>query len=56
VERIVARTELANPEALARMRQQLAVAGLRQALVDAGAVQGDTVVVGEMEFLFDPEL
>jgi GTP-binding protein len=56
VERIVARTELANPEALARMRQQLAVAGLRQALVDAGAVQGDAVVVGEMEFLFDPEL
>ena len=53
---IVARTDLANPDALVYMRQQLAATGLRQALADAGANAGDTVVVGEAEFLFDPEL
>jgi GTP-binding protein len=56
VERIVARADLGNPEALARMRRQLAGAGLRQALMEAGAEAGDTVMVGDTEFLFDPEL
>jgi GTP-binding protein len=56
VENIVARSDLGNPEALARMRRQLAGAGLRKALLDAGAASGDTVIVGEVEFLFDPEL
>jgi GTP-binding protein len=56
VERIVARADLSNAEALARMRRQLADAGLRQALLDAGAEAGDTIVVGQTEFLFDPEL
>ena len=56
VERIVARADLSNAEALARMRRQLAGAGLRQALLDAGAEAGDTIVVGPTEFLFDPEL
>ncbi|MEA2645649.1 MAG: GTPase, partial [Chloroflexota bacterium] len=53
---IVARTDLANPDALIHMRSQLAASGLREALVEAGAQAGDTVVVGEDEFLFDPEL
>ena len=56
VEGIVARADLGSSEALARMRRQLAGAGLRQALLDAGAEQGDTIVVGDTEFLFDPEL
>ena len=56
VESIVARADLGNSEALARMRRQLAGAGLRQALLDSGAEQGDTILVGDTEFLFDPDL
>ncbi|HXA41440.1 MAG TPA: GTPase ObgE [Candidatus Solibacter sp.] len=56
VEAIVARTDVNNPEALARMRRQLDVAGLREALLDAGAGVGDTVMIGTVEFLFDPDL
>jgi GTP-binding protein len=55
VETIVARTNVDNPDALARMRRQLAVAGLREALLKAGAAGGDTVVVGGTEFVFDPD-
>jgi GTP-binding protein len=56
VEAIVARTDINNPEALAQMRRQLDAIGLRQALFDAGAVVGDTVMIGKVEFLFDPDL
>ena len=56
VEAIVARTDVNNPDALARMRRQLDVAGLREALLDVGAGVGDTVMIGTMEFLFDPDL
>jgi GTP-binding protein len=56
VEAIVARTDINNPEALAQMRRQLDALGLRQALFDAGAVVGDTVMIGKVEFLFDPDL
>jgi Obg family GTPase CgtA-like protein len=38
------------------MRRQLDAIGLRQALLDAGAGPGDTVVIGKVEFLFDPDL
>ncbi len=56
VESVVAQTNVENPEALARMRSQLDVAGLRQALLDAGVEGGDTVMVGSLEFVFDPNL
>jgi GTP-binding protein len=56
VEAIVARTDINNPEALIQMRRQLDAIGLRQALVDAGASVGDTVMIGKVEFLFDPDL
>jgi hypothetical protein len=38
------------------MRRLLDALGLRQALFDAGAVVGDTVMIGKVEFLFDPDL
>jgi GTP-binding protein len=53
---IVARTDITNPEALTQMRRQLDAIGLRQALLDAGAGVGDTVLIGKVEFLFDPDL
>lgn len=56
VETIVSRTDLDNPAALARMRAQLEAAGLRQALLKAGAEGGDTVIVAGLEFVFDPGL
>lgn len=56
IEGIVARTDLNNPEALVRMRRQLDGAGLREALLGAGAGIGDTVMIGVVEFLFDPDL
>jgi GTP-binding protein len=56
VERIVAQTDISNPDALERMQRLLSESGLRQALIGAGAGEGDTVSLGEQEFLFNPEL
>ena len=56
IEAIVARSDLDNPVAVSRMRRQLAAAGLREALLEAGARGGDTVEVGGREFVFDPDL
>jgi GTP-binding protein len=56
VERIVAQTDMSNPDALERMQVLLGSAGLRQALLGAGAGEGDTVSLGDQEFLFNPEL
>jgi GTP-binding protein len=56
VEAIVSRTDINNPEALTKMRRHLDAIGLRQALLEAGAGVGDTVLIGKVEFLFDPDL
>ncbi len=56
IEAIVARTNITNPDGLVRMRRQLDTAGLREALLDAGASIGDTVMIGAVEFVFDPDL
>jgi GTP-binding protein len=56
IEAIVARTDITNPDGLVRMRRQLDNAGLREALLAAGAGVGDTVMIGSVEFLFDPDL
>ena len=56
VERIVSQTDMANPDALERMQSLLGQAGLREALVGAGAGEGDTVSISGFEFLFNPEL
>jgi GTPase len=55
-DRVVAQTDLANPDALERMQRTLGAMGLREALVSAGAGAGDTVALGGQEFLFNPEL
>jgi GTP-binding protein len=56
VERIVSQTDMANPDALERMQNLLGQSGLREALVGAGAGEGDTVSIAGFEFLFNPEL
>jgi GTP-binding protein len=56
VERVVNQTDMANPDALDRMQSLLGSMGLREALVGAGAGQGDTVAIADFEFLFNPDL
>ncbi|MFN2464368.1 MAG: GTPase ObgE [Candidatus Dormibacteria bacterium] len=56
IERIVSQTDMANPDALERMQTLLGSSGLREALVGAGAGEGDTVSIAGYEFLFNPEL
>ena len=56
IERVVNQTDMANPDALDRMQSLLGAMGLREALVGAGAGQGDTVSIADFEFLFNPDL
>ncbi len=50
VERMVARIDLENEEAVARLQRKLAAAGVDAALAAAGCREGDTVRIGEAEF------
>ncbi len=52
VERLFAKADLDNDDAVAYLQQLIERAGLNQALRKAGAVPGDTVVVGDQEFEF----
>jgi GTP-binding protein len=52
VERLFAKADLDNEDAVAYLQQVIERAGLNDALRRAGAVPGDTVVVGEAEFEF----
>ena len=52
LERLFAKADLENEDAVAYLQQLIERAGLNQALRRAGAVPGDTVVVGEQEFEF----
>jgi GTPase len=52
MERLFAKADLDNPDAVAYLQQVIERAGLNDALRRAGAVPGDTVVVGESEFEF----
>jgi GTP-binding protein len=52
LERLFAKADLDNPDAVAYLQQVIERAGLNDALRRAGAVPGDTVVVGEHEFEF----
>ena len=54
-ERMVARTDMESDEAVARLQQSLRRAGVDDALRAAGAVDGDTVQIGESEFTFSEE-
>jgi len=49
---LFAKADLANEDAVAYLQQVIERAGLNDALRRAGALPGDTVVVGEQEFEF----
>ncbi len=52
LERLVAKADVDNPEALAYLQEVIERAGLNAALRRAGAKTGDTVLLGEGEFEF----
>jgi GTP-binding protein len=52
LERLFAKADLDNPDAVGYLQQVIERAGLNEALRRAGAAPGDTVVVGEAEFEF----
>ena len=52
IERMVARTDLDNDDAVALLQRRLRRAGVDDALRNAGAAEGDRVRIGESEFLF----
>ncbi|RJQ55837.1 MAG: GTPase ObgE [Actinobacteria bacterium] len=54
VERLVVMTDLDNEEAVAYLQRTLKSAGVEKALAQAGAVEGDTIVIRDVEFEFVP--
>ncbi len=52
LERLFAKADLDNPDAVAYLQEVIERAGLNEALRRAGAVPGDSVVVGAREFEF----
>ena len=56
VERWVAMLPVEDPGAARYLQGRMRRAGVERALIGAGARQGDTVVIGDVEFAFDPEL
>lgn len=55
IERMVIMTEIGNDEAVAHLQRRLRRAGVEQALVRAGATDGDTITIGGVSFEFDAE-
>ncbi|MFP5310772.1 MAG: GTPase ObgE [Actinomycetes bacterium] len=55
VERWVRMLPLDNPEAVRYLQGRMRRAGIEKALVDAGARQGDEVVIDQVVFEFDPD-
>lgn len=55
-ERAVAMTNLDNEEAVARLQRKLISMGVEKALIEAGAVHGDEVRIGDAAFDFQPEV
>jgi len=56
IERWVAMLPVEEPGAAEYLQGRMRRAGVERALISAGARQGDTVVIGGVEFLFRPEL
>jgi GTP-binding protein len=54
LERLLAMTDLTNPEALARFQRMLDRWGLTEALERHGARGGETVRIKDVEFIYDP--
>jgi GTPase len=55
LERLLAMTDMTNPEGLAHFQRMLDRWGLNEALARHGARGGETVRISEVEFLYDPE-
>jgi GTP-binding protein len=54
-ERAVEATDIDNAEAVERLQRRLISMGVEKALAEAGAREGDEVLIGEMEFNFEPD-
>jgi len=54
-ERAVALNDLTNPSALDEVWSRLRRLGVHRALVRAGADSGDTVIIGELSFTYEPD-
>jgi GTP-binding protein len=52
IERLVAMTDMESDDAVARLQQKLRTAGVDAALAAAGCADGDTVRIGELEFIY----
>jgi GTP-binding protein len=52
VERLVGMTDLDNDEAVMQLQQRFKAVGVDDALAAAGCIEGDTVRIGEHEFIF----
>jgi GTP-binding protein len=52
IERLVAMTDMESDDAVARLQQKLRSAGVDAALAAAGCADGDTVRIGELEFIY----
>ncbi|MDQ6857116.1 MAG: GTPase ObgE [Candidatus Dormibacteraeota bacterium] len=52
IERLVAMTDMDSDEGVARLQQKLRSAGVDAALAAAGCGDGDTVRIGELEFIY----
>jgi GTPase len=52
IERLVAMTDMESDDAIARLQQKLRSAGVDAALAAAGCADGDTVRIGELEFIY----
>jgi len=55
LERLLAMTDITNPEGLAHFQRMLDRWGLNDALARHGARGGETVKISDVEFLYDPE-
>ncbi|MFP5224411.1 MAG: GTPase ObgE [Actinomycetota bacterium] len=54
-ERLLARYDLNEPDALAFVQDRLVALGVERALIRAGAGEGDEVVLGDLVFAFSPD-
>jgi GTPase len=54
-ERMLRRYDVNNPEALGFIQERLVAEGIEDALASAGAREGDSVRIGDIEFEFTPE-
>ncbi|MGH2793805.1 MAG: Obg family GTPase CgtA, partial [Actinomycetota bacterium] len=54
-ERLIARFDLSNPDAVRYVQERLVSLGVEDALERAGAQEGDAVIIGEQAFEFTPE-